>query len=230
MSILSTGLAPKSQDGRDARYSFSCPDCVWQTDSEPQLRCHRISAHGLRFAIVWDKSDCSHCHRRFSSISSARHHVRHQSCQRNGACTARAVHHELAQTKDLHLPPSLGLVPPLIAFPPTEFVCTPVNHVDFRFHGNNQEAQDGGPGRSRHHSGELWHLQSDVQTPQSRRDCLTPRLRDQIAYGLVQSFLVVQPGRGAGPSAPQGSAELQREQTFQGTASLGTSSPKWMVP
>ena len=62
-----------------------------------------------------DKPECPHFHRCFSSISNARHHVRHQSCQRSGACTARAVHHEVAQTKGLHLPPPPGLDPPVIA-------------------------------------------------------------------------------------------------------------------
>ena len=135
-SILSTGLPHESQDGRDARYRCSCPDSGWGADSEPQLRCHRISAHGFRSAMVLDKPECPHCYRRFSSISCARHHVRYQSCQRRRACTARAVHHEVAQTNDLHLPPSPGLQPPVIASPPTEFVSTPVNHVDFRFDGS----------------------------------------------------------------------------------------------
>ena len=128
-----------------------------EADSEPQLRCHRISAHGFRSAIASDKPECPHCHRRGSSISNARHHVRHQSCQRSGACMARAAHCEVAWTKDLHLPPLPGLDSPVIASPPTELASKPVNHADFRVHGNSQEAQDGGSCRGQHHRGEFRH-------------------------------------------------------------------------
>ena len=94
-------------------------------DSEPQLRCHRISAHGFRSAIVLDKPECPHCHRHFSSISSARHHARHQSCQRRKACTTRAVRHEVVHTK--------------IASSPTELASTPVNHVVLHFNGKTED-------------------------------------------------------------------------------------------
>ena len=69
-SSLSTGQPSEGQEGRDARYSFSCLGCGWETDSEPQLRCHRTSAHGFRSAIALDKPECPHCRRRFSSTIS----------------------------------------------------------------------------------------------------------------------------------------------------------------
>ena len=80
----------------------------------------------------WEQTD-------FSSISNTRHHVRHQSCQRSGACTPRAVHCEVTWA---------------------ESVSAPVNHVDLRVRGNNQEAQDGGSCRGRHQSGEFRHPQT----------------------------------------------------------------------
>ena len=132
----------------------------------------------------------------FSSIFNARHHVRHQSCQRSGACTSRAVHHEVAQTKDVYLPLPLGLEPPWIELPLAELGLAPLIPVVPRFDGINHEAQGEGPSP-----------QPDVRTPQSRRDCSTPQSRDQIANDVVRSL-----------SAPRGITELQREQTIQGEA------------
>ena len=128
------------------------------------------------------------------------------------ARTARAVLHEVAQTKDRPLP--RGLEPPVIAPPPAELASTPVSHVVLRLHGNGQEAQDGGPSRDRVHSGEFRHLQPDVSATQSRGDRSAPRSR---APGF-------QSDSGAGPSALQGIAKLQREQACQGTTSMGASS------
>ena len=179
-SIVSTGPPPESQDGRDARCRFSCPECGWGADSEPQLRCHSILSHGLRSAIVLDKPECPHCHRRLSSISGARH-LHHQSCQRSKACTARAVHHEVAQSKDLSLPPPPGPEPPVIASLPTELASTPVDHVVLGFNGKSQEAQDRG----------LVEIGSAVESSdipdltRSRGDCSAPRLRNPVAHSLV---------------------------------------------
>ena len=64
---------------------------------------------------------------------------------------------KLHRTKIHILPLRHGLEPLVIAPPPTEFVPAPMDHVDLRVYGNNQEAQDGGSCRVRHHSGEL-HL------------------------------------------------------------------------
>ena len=154
----------------DARYSFF----VQIVDGD------RISAHEFRSAIVLDKRVCPHCHRRFFSVSSARHHVRHQSCQRSITCTARAVHCEVAGAKDLHVSPLPGLEPPVIAPPPTEFVSTPVNHVDLRFYGNNQEAQDGGPCQGRHHSGELRHPVLFTSFFSLAKHCAVTNTRDSL--------------------------------------------------
>ena len=84
----------------------------------------------------------------------ARHHVRYQSCQRSTACSARAVHHIVAQIKDLYLPLHPGLKPLGIEPPPTELVSVSLNFVP-RFDENYHEAHGGGSSRSRHHSGEL---------------------------------------------------------------------------
>ena len=92
-----------------------------------------VATDGFRSSIVLDKPEGPRCHRRFSSISGARHHVHRQSCQRSEACTARAAHLEVAQTKDLTLPPPPGLESPVIASSPTELASTPVKHVVLRF-------------------------------------------------------------------------------------------------
>ena len=122
-SLFSPGPPPEGQEGRDARYSFLCPGCG-------QLRCHRTSARGFRSEIALDIPECPRCHRRFSSVSNARHNVRHQ---RSRVCTAHAEHHEVAQIKDLSLPLPPGLEPPGIELSPTELGAAPWNLVVPRF-------------------------------------------------------------------------------------------------
>ena len=158
-------------------------------------------------------------------ISSARHHVHHPSCQCSNACTARAVHHKVAQITVRPLPPSLELEPPVIAHPSTELASTPVNHDVFRLRRNGQDAQDGSEMGS---TEERSDIQPDVSASQSRGDRSAPRLRAPIAHSLVQSQLVFQFNSGAGPSAPQGFAELQREQALRRT--LCHTLSKWLLP
>ena len=82
-----------------------------------------------RFRRKRVKPECPPCHRRLSTISNARCHVSHQSCQRRRDCTTRAVHHEVARAKKLPLTPPPGLEPPMIAPPSAEHALTAADHV-----------------------------------------------------------------------------------------------------
>ena len=138
-SILSTGPRPESQHGRDARYSFSCPDCGWgQTQNRSFVVIVSLCTdfvlrssfanQNAHIPIVVFPLYLAHAIVYVIRVVSAVEHARH-----------------VQYIMKLHRPKICICHPPVIASPPTEFASTPVVHVDLRFYGNSQEAQDGGP-------------------------------------------------------------------------------------